>query len=152
MTAVEVPTDARALVRARRRMEMGELDYRRELQRVAAAGHTQTEISGWLGITQPSVMSALRTAAKVAMPVEGFSGATPYEICERYAAGLIDRSQLVNELARFPYAKGGHTDGYDSLMVDPPGAWSEVDAACRRGLIDDGVYDEVFSQRHKIDS
>lgn len=60
---------------------------------------------------QPSVNSALRTASKVEMPLPGFSGATPAEICQRYAAGFIDRAQLVDELVRFPYAKSGETDG-----------------------------------------
>lgn len=129
---------------------MDELDYRRELRRLEQRGYSQREISKWLGIAQPSVLSALRTAAKVTMPLDGFSGATPYEICQRYAGGLITRTQLVDELARFPYVKGGQTDGYDSLIVDPPGTWSEVDDAARRGLIEDDVYEEVFNRRHGI--
>lgn len=69
------------------------------------------------------------------MSLDGFSGATPAEICQRYAAGFIDRAHLVDELTRFPYVKGGQTDGYDSLIVDPPGTWSEVSAAVRRGQL-----------------
>ncbi|MHB9004294.1 MAG: hypothetical protein ACYC6C_09570 [Coriobacteriia bacterium] len=148
MTTAEVPAEARAAMRARRRKEIDELDYRRELRRLEECGYSQTQISKWLGIAQPSVLSALRTAAKVTMPLEGFSGATPYEICQRYAGGLIDRAQLVDELTRFPYAKGGQTDGYDSLIVDPVGTWSEVSDARRRGLIEDDVYEEVFNGRH----
>lgn len=75
---------------------------------------------------------------------------TPYEICKRYAAGLIDRKNLINELARFPYVKGGQTDGYDSLIVNPIGTWSEVEDAARHGLIEDDVYEEVFNRRHGI--
>ncbi|WEG08317.1 hypothetical protein PU630_13890 [Microbacterium horticulturae] len=148
MTIVEVPVEARAAVLARRRKEIDELDYRRELRRLGERGYSQRDISRWLGIAQPSVLSALRTAAKVAMPLDGFSGATPYEICERYAAGFVDRAKLVDELVRFPYVKGGHTDGCDSLIVDPPGTWSEVSDARRRGLIEDDVYEEVFNRRH----
>lgn len=150
MTIAEVPAEARAAVLARRRKEMDELDYRRELRRLDQHGYSQREIAKWLGIAQPSVLSALRTAAKVPMPLDGFSGATPYEICQRYAAGFLSRPQLVDELARFPYVKGGHTDGYDSLIVDPPGTWSEVEDAARRGLIEDDVYEEVFNRRHGI--
>lgn len=150
MATVEVPVEARAAVRARRRKELYELEYRRELRRLKEHGYSQRDISKWLGIAQPSVFSALRTAAKVAMPLEGFSGATPYEICERYAAGFIDRQTLVDELTRFPYVKGGQTDGYDSLIVDPAGTWSEVEDAARRGLIEDDVYEEVFNRRHGI--
>lgn len=150
MTIAEVPAEARAAVLARRRKEMDELDYRRELRRLVQHGYSQREIAKWLGIAQPSVLSALRTAAKVAMPLEGFSGATPYEICQRYAAGFIDRAKLVDELTRFPYVKGGKTDGYDSLIVDPAGTWSEVGDAARRGLIEDDVYEEVFNRRHGV--
>lgn len=152
MSVAEVPAEARAAVRARRRREMDELDYRRELRRLDQRGYSQREIAKWLGIAQPSVLSALRTAAKVSMPVDGFSGATPFEICQRYAAGFIDRVALVDELTRFPYVKGGQTDGYDSLIVDPAGTWSEVDDAVRRGLIEDDVYEEVFNRRHGIEA
>ncbi len=148
MAIADVPVEARAAVRARRRKEIDELDYRRELRRLEERGYSQTQISKWLGIAQPSVLSALRTAAKVTMPLDGFSGATPYEICQRYAGGLIDRAQLVDELTRFPYVEGGHTDGYDSLIVDPAGTWSEVSDARRRGLIENDVYEEVFNRRH----
>ncbi|WP_218682741.1 hypothetical protein [Microbacterium sp. BF1] len=151
MTIAEVPAEARAAVLARRRKEIDELDYRRELRRLGEHGYSQRDISKWLGIAQPSVLSALRTAAKVAMPLDGFSGATPYEICQRYAAGYISRPQLVDELTRFPYVKGGQTDGYDSLIVDPAGTWSEVDDAVRRGLIEDDVYEEVFNRRHGLE-
>lgn len=150
MTIAEVPAEARAAMRARRRKEIDELDYRRELRRLEECGYSQTQISKWLGIAQPSVLSALRTAAKVTMPLDGFSGATPYEICQRYAGGLIDRAQLVDELTRFPYVEGGHTDGYDSLIVDPASTWSEVSDARRRGLIENDVYEEVFNRRHNV--
>ena len=151
MTIAEIPAEARAAMRARRRKEIDELDYRRELRRLDELGYSQTQISKWLGIAQPSVLSALRTAAKVTMPIEGFSGATPYEICQRYAAGFIDREKLVDELTRFPYVKGGQTDGYDSLIVEPAGTWSEVDDAARRGLIEDDIYEEVFNRRHGLE-
>lgn len=149
MAFTEIPEWARAAVRARHRKDMDELDYRRELRRLDQQGRSQREIAKWLGIAQPSVLSALRTAAKVTMPLDGFSGATPYEICQRYAAGFLDRTQLVDELTRFPYVKGGQTDGHDSLLVDPPGTWSEVSDAIRRGLIEDGIYEEVFNARHR---
>lgn len=148
MTISSVPDWARAAVRARHRKEMAELDYRRELRRFDQHGYSQREIARWLGMAQPSVLSALRTAAKVTMPLDGFSGATPYKICQRYAARFIDRAQLVDELTRFPYVKGGHTDGYDSLIVDPPGTWSEVGDAARRGLISEDIYETVFNRRH----
>jgi hypothetical protein len=80
-----VPAETRAAVLTRRRKELDELGCRRELRRLAERGYSQRGISKWLGIAQPSALSALRTAAKVLMPLEGFSGATPYEIRQRYA-------------------------------------------------------------------
>lgn len=148
MAVVEGAPVMQAAVRARYRREVAELDYQRRLREVVAAGFSQRQIAARLGITQPSVLSALRTAERVSMPVEGFSGATAEEICRRYAAGLLDRERLMDELTRFPYALPGRTDGYDGLLVDPPGAWSEVEDAARRGLIEDDVYADVFARRH----
>jgi len=145
---VSIPAEAQPAVQARHRLRIDELDYRRELRLLSGRGYSQRQIASWLGISQPSVVSALRTAEKVQAPLDGFSGATPAEICQRYAAGLIERDQLVWELVRFPYAKGGKTDGYDWLAVEPAGAWSEVSDAVRRGLIGEDVYEEVFQARH----
>lgn len=149
MTIMEVPAEARAAVRARRRKEIDELDYRRELRRLGDLGYTQTQIAGWLGIAQPSVTSALKTAAKVPLPAEGFSGATPYEICQRYAAGFMDRSQLVDELVRWPYVPRGKTSSeLDDLIVHPSGSWAAVEDASHAGLIDREIYEEIFARRH----
>lgn len=136
------------LVKARHRKEIAELEYRRELLLAQQGGDSQRVIAKKLQISQPSVKSALDTAAKVPMPLPGFSGASPSEICQRYAAGFISRDQVVDELTRFPYAKGDRTDGYDTLLVDPSGSWAEVSNAVRRGLIPDDVYEEVFNRRH----
>lgn len=149
MTTTRVPAAARAAVQLRHRREIDDLDYRRQLRQLSGR-YTQRQIATWLGIAQPSVSAALKAAEQVAMPVEGFSGATPMEICERFAAGVIDRRQLEDELARFPYAERGTSDGYDGLVVDPPGTWAEVSAAVRRGLIDDDIYEVVFNRRHGL--
>ncbi len=73
---------------------------------------------------------------------------TPYELCLRYADGHMERAELVEKLTAFPYVRGGETDGYDSLLIDPPGTWAEVSDAHRRGLIDDSIYEDVFNRRH----
>ncbi len=149
MSVMEVPAEVRGAVQARRRKEIDELDYRRWLRRLEAAGYTQKQIGAWLGITQPSVNNALKTAAKVPLPAEGFSGASPYEICQRYAAGFIDRAQLVDELVRWPYAPRGKTaDELDDLVINPSGSWADVEEAAHAGLIDEEIYEEVFGRRH----
>lgn len=144
----DAPREAQDAVRARRRMQMDELDYHRSVLTLTERGYNQTQIAAWLGITQPSVASVLKTARKEPRPVEGFSGATPMELCQRYAAGLIDRPQLVDELARFPYVPRPETDGFDWLVDTPAGTWQEVFQASYMGLIDDEIYEEIFQRRH----
>lgn len=149
MTAPNLPAEARKAFRLRQRREIDELDYRRVVRGLGKK-YSQRQIGQWLNITQPSVQKTLKVAEKEPAPVQGFSGATPYEICQRYAAGLLKREQLVDELSRFPYVVGGKTDGYDSLTVNPPGTWAEVSTAVRRGLIEDDVYEAVFNNRHGL--
>ncbi|MGJ9422643.1 hypothetical protein [Aeromicrobium sp. CF3.5] len=147
-TKVSAADQVQDLVRFRQRRELGDLDYRRALRRATDAGFSQRQLAAVLHIKQPSVHSALKNAVTVSEPLEGFSGATPTEICQRFAAEHISREVLVDELTRFPYVEAESTDGYDSLLVNQPGTWSEVSAAVRRGLIDRSVYEDVFAARH----
>lgn len=149
MTTTDIPTAARTAVRLRRRREIDDLDYQRQLRKLSGK-YSQRQIASWLGITQPSISAALKAAERVPAAKDGFSGATPMEICERYAAGLIEREQLIDELVRYPYSEPDRSDGYDSLTVDAPGAWSEVAVAMQRGLIDDDVYETVFNRQHGL--
>lgn len=150
MIASERPELIEAGRRARARREIAELDYRRMLRQMAEVGLSQREIAGAMGISQPSVNSALKTAEKVSRPVEGFSGATPWEICQRYAAGLLPGPRLVEELVAFPYAPAGEGDEVDPLIVDPPGTWDEVVQAVDLGLMEEEVYEVVFNLRHRL--
>ena len=83
--------DAREAVagarRAKSRTAVSRLDYLRELRRLATS-LTQVELARNLGVSQPTISDSLKTAAKVAEPRAGFSGADPYEIAQRYAAGV----------------------------------------------------------------
>lgn len=101
-------------------------------------------------LAQPTVHKMLKVAERDPEPPAGFSGATPMEICQRFDAGEFGRDELVDQLVRFPYAEGGRTDGYDSLIVDPPGTWSEVSRAVEVGLIDEDVHEDVFNRRHGL--
>ncbi|MFT4187350.1 MAG: hypothetical protein QM621_02055 [Aeromicrobium sp.] len=144
MAITEVPVAAREARKARYRREVADLDYRRNMVRLKADGLTQNAIAAMVGVAQPTVQKLLARASTVTMPTEGFSGADPYEICERYAADLIDREQLVDELTRWEYAAVGCTaDGLDDLVMDVPGSVDDLDRALRRGLIDDELYDEI---------
>ncbi len=144
----EIPDDAKPAGYARLRRELAEVDYRRELRRLVERGYEKQQIMRWIGITEKFLDAALQGTERDLMPLEGFSGGTPDEICKRYAVGEIDRAQLIDELVRYPYAEEGVTDGYDTLIVDPPGTWSEVSAAVRYGYIGREIYGEVFDMRH----
>jgi hypothetical protein len=146
MTITEVPAEAQNVVRLRQQRDLVDVDYKRELRRLSKRGYSQTRLSQLLHISQPSVFSALQTAEKVRDVVEGFSGADPYEICQRYAAGIIERAQLVDELARWNYAPSPTTDGYDWLATPEAGTWGDVERANAMGLIDPSVYEEVFNR------
>ena len=124
------------LIRLRQLHEIVSLDYRRGLRAVANSGVSQREIAQRLRVTQPTISAVLRKAQDLPQVAEGFSGAGPAEICQRYAAGLISRDQLI----------------YDWLVVAPPGSWEEVTDALYEGWIDDDIYDEVIQrseEQHK---
>jgi hypothetical protein len=98
----DVDTDVRELRRARARLEVDRLDYNR-LLRTTAQTHSQGALAGVLKISQAAVSKALTRAQSIPDPLPGFSGASPYEIAQRYAAGELIRAQVVDELTRWPY-------------------------------------------------
>ena len=66
------------------------------------------------------------------------------DLLQSYAAGTVDRAQLVDELVRWNYAPQARpADELDDLLVDPPGSFADVEHALRQGLIDDALFDEV---------
>jgi hypothetical protein len=135
-------------IRTRRnRSELAELDYKRALKDAYQNAHlSQVELAEILGITQPSVSYAVKKAQSVPELWEGFSGASPYEICLRYDIGELNREQLIDELSRWEYAVPSKTDGCDTLLVDVPGTFREVERATLRGLIEEEVYEEVLNR------
>lgn len=153
MTTVPAPEPGvkeivQSTAKLRRRRDLVNLDYRRQLRRLALLAQSdkypQRVIALELGISQPALSKALSQTEEVSELPEGFHGASPYEICERYEAGEINRDRLIDELIRWPYAKRGKTDGFDGLTVDPPGTWGDVTKALRDGLIDAEAYDRVL--------
>lgn len=80
--------------------------------------------------------------------MKGFSGAGPYEICQRFAVGQIGRAQLVEELACWEYTPIPQPEWLEDIVPEPgPASWEEVETAVEDALIDDGVYDEVQQRR-----
>ena len=134
--------------RLRHRHLLGRLDYLRALRQLSI-GRTQSELARALGLTQPSISSALKSAARLADPRPGFSGAGPYEIAQRYAAGELDRERLLYELSRWgthPVGRIGVGRAVDN-RTDP-----EVDLrqAVRDGLLDEDTYQTVLLQRESL--
>lgn len=147
MTITQIPAEAAAARKAQHLRNIGELDYRRSVVRLRQRGYTQQEIADLVRVSQPNVQKLLQRAESVPMPPDGFSGADPYEICERYAAGQIDHSQLINELTRWDYREAGRTkDLLDDLVVPVPGSTDDLQRALRRGLIEEDTFYEVLDQ------
>lgn len=144
ITGTRLQEVAAKAVKARHLRDIGELDYRRLVVVLVDSGVSQTEIARLVGVTQPTISKLLHRAEPVSMAREGFSGADPFEICERYAAGLITRDQLVDELTRWDYTPRQTTaNEADDLVVNAPGSTADLERALRRGLIDDDLFDEV---------
>lgn len=144
MTIMDVPVAVREAKRARALRDIGDRDYKRYVVELSHLGKTQAEIARLLQVAQPTVQKMLKRSEALQMPAEGFSGADPYEICERYAADLISREQLIDELTRWDYPPRGKTpDEFDDLIVPVPGSVEDLERALRRGLIDDELFDEI---------
>lgn len=85
----------------------------------------------------------IQLAAAVLDVRPGFSGATPYEIAQRYDAGELTRKEVVDELGRWDYRPGSPSDGYDWSTHDA-GEFAEVERAHTDHLIEDTTYDEIL--------
>ena len=130
--------------RLRSRQVLTRVSYLRELRR-AAQETTQTQLARLIGISQPSVNSALKSAAAVPDVRPGFSGATTYEIAQRYDAGEVTREQTIDELGRWSYRPGSPSDGYDWTPADA-GEFADVRRAFSEHLIDAEMYDEILTR------
>ncbi len=138
--------------RAHHRLLLARLDFQRLILAAARSGASEREIRNSVHGYCPDVRELLQEAEKLPPVPEGFSGSGPYEICQRYAVGLLTREQLVDELTRWDYPPLGRTDGCDDLLFDPPGSWAEVEEAESDGLIDINTYGEVLNRRHPDES
>ena len=141
------PSSAVADVRQlRHRHLLDRLDYLRGLRRLARR-MTQSDLARALGLTQPSISSALKSAAKVADPRPGFAGASPYEIAQRYTAGDLDRDELIDQLGRWDEAgAAGTAPGPGAGPSGTPATIEQLDRALRDGLIDEPTYRLIISR------
>lgn len=141
--------DTSRVFELRQRLDLDRLDYEREVSRlVPLIG--QSGVARALHLAQPSVRETAMKAEKLPPVKPGFAGGTPYEIAQRFAVGEIDREQVIDQLARWEYAPQARTDGYDSLLVDPPGTFDEVSKALSDGLLDDETYDAILDRQEEL--
>ncbi|PPG50952.1 hypothetical protein C5C36_13765 [Rathayibacter sp. AY1G1] len=147
--AIAQRPDGEAVRRLRSRQVVTRVSYLRELRR-AAQDTTQRQLARLIGISQPSVNSALKSAAAVPDVRSGFSGATTYEIAQRYDAGELTREQTIDELGRWSYRPGSPSDGFDWTTADA-GEFEDVGRAFSEHLIDAEMYDEILTRYSEQD-
>ncbi|MGW6132381.1 hypothetical protein ACWFNE_20340 [Cellulomonas sp. NPDC055163] len=136
----------RAVRREQLRQSLAERDKLRAVRAASEAGITQNELARTLGVTQPAVAKMLaRAAERVPAVREGFSSATPLEVAERYAAGLITREQMRAELSAWDYTSRERPDGpYDEIWVVDDHSFENVSTATREGYLDHEDYEVIF--------
>jgi len=130
------------LLNSRQRMEVDALDYKRTLK-AAADVMSQREMAALLGMSQPAVAKALQRAQSLSAVVGESNAASPYEVCQRYAAGLIAHDEVVRQLVEWPYKPTPCANEYGEDEESLEGTWEEVGDALRHELIDAATYVEV---------
>lgn len=143
MSTIDKP-ERRRLMRARAKAELAPLDYNREIA-MAASRASQNQVAAVVKLTQARVSQIVSTTPK---PREGFSGASPREIAQRFAAGELTEAKAIDELGRWPYREMGHPDEYDGLWEPGEGTWLDVELAHSDELITDEVYEGAQLLRH----
>ena len=124
--------------------ELALLEQRRALRQAEEVGVSQTTLAAAVGVSQPAVAKALKFARKVRDIPAGFSGADPYEIAQRYAAGEIDRARVVDELSRWTYVSEPPVDPLEDYAPQVPGSSQDLSRAYHRDLIDRSIMEEVL--------
>jgi hypothetical protein len=125
---------ARALIY---RGELEELDYRREMVAMTKAGMTRQAIADQFHVTQSSVSDVLAKMRDDWPVPGGFCGATPLEICKRFAAGMITRDELIDQLCRYPYTEPWQADSdFEDIWGENQGSVDELHTALARQILD----------------
>lgn len=115
------------LISARQRSLIASVDYQRAL-REAGRELLQAEIATLLNISPQAVSASLRRAANVELPVHGQTSTSPYELCQRFAADLMDEPELLRALLAWPHHQAEavlgrikeHDDSPQSYYAAPP--------------------------------
>lgn len=121
---------------------IAELDYLRAMLQVAESDLPLERIASPLHLTTFEVEMVLVQAADVTPARPGFSGANPYEICQRFAVGLLSRSEVVAELSTWDYAPESEMRGLHAAPTRA--AFDEVGLAFDHGLLDRTTFEEIL--------
>lgn len=135
------------VARARMIRDLSDLDFKRALVAEINSGTTQQEVARSARMSQAAISQHLKNARTIDFPKPGFSGSTPLEVCERYAAGQISREQAKEELVVWPYLPIPEPENFfDDGGPVPPGTWDDVIIAADRGYIDEALYSEILEE------
>jgi len=141
-----VPVEVEHAQALRHRLELGEIDYRRELARLVSSGMSVRELGLAMKLRESILVSQLEAAKKIDPVRPGFSGGSPREICLRYKAGQVSRDQVIDQLVHWDYVpRKPVEDPYSDLRFYTPGSIDDVVQAFRDGIIDDETYDTILT-------
>ncbi|WP_050671443.1 helix-turn-helix domain-containing protein [Luteipulveratus halotolerans] len=130
------------------REDIARIDTQRAMLAAIAGGIRQQTLADALGVSQGAVSQRLKIAREATPPPDGFVGATPLEIAQRYALRLIDRPMMIQQLADWDYPP---VDRSRALVewnyIADPDQWDDVSTARERRLITDADYDEILNRR-----
>lgn len=138
MRSDDVDETMQHVINAYARSQVAELNYLRAL-REAEQGMAFDEIATQFpGVGRSELANELAQAHKLAPVPQGFSGASPFELCQRYAIGELTETQLIDQLSRWKYATLPATEVPTIATV--PGSVQDLDRARRRRLISNRLY------------
>lgn len=129
---------------ARLGLKLAELTFKRALIGAASGGESQRSIGHAASISQPAVAQHLANSGHIQPALEGFSGADPLEICQRYYLGQLTEEQLFNELTRWEYAPEPEAAHILDEPPYEPGTWNDVLVATNMEYISEEQYARLF--------
>lgn len=129
---------------ARLGLKLAELTFKRALIDAAKAGEAQRAIGHAAAISQPAVAQHLAHSGHVRPVPQGFSGADPLEICQRYYLGQITEDRLFDELTRWEYIPDPEPEHLLDEGASISGTWNDVLVATNMDYISEEQYARLF--------
>lgn len=126
------------------RSQVIELDYLRTLHKAAQTLALDEIAQQFPGIRRSQLAKEIAQAHKLAPVPPGFSGASPFELCQRYAIGELTETELIEQLSRWKYATLPAT-GVPTIAT-VPGSVQDLDRARRRSLISNRLYAKLTTR------